>query len=967
MKPTQPQVLIVDSDPKDVRVLLEVLESVGIDVHVRTNGRSALEAFHEIKPDLVLVDSRMQSGSGKRVSAELAQADQGRPIPVILMTADGSGAAGSATALDTGGCASQLQKPLTRQDLLDTLSRFLPKAFLTEAGNPQEPRHAAPTLRPASPGATARPQTGLLEDEKVLGSLLDKVFPTTDSGDLAGAIVQQVRPAARELEKSRSSDTRPKPAPAPPRRPAPAARDAAAPLADLPIDTIDAMLESIFPTSARREPPAGTTGPLQRSASSSSAAVAAPASPPAKQPASQPTSMAGPAATVEEPTGAMPPSAPLEAAPLLVSPAVAAATEPVSAPPSTPAEPAMSADAFETVQSVPPQEPVTAQVEPAAQGAPARAEDAPAIEPVEGTDAMTMEAAPACGTAMPEPAQPAQAALAALAAPTPAPEVLSPAIGPVRSEQDALPAQTLPPKEPIASEAVAPDVAPPPPEPSRELEAAAAAEPAPAASAEVVSTPQLPATGTAGSRSTRIAETAEGAGLERARGSKRDKKARRKTERDEAARTVTKGAQTPSINPAATAPTVTDSPSAAASTAASETAVTPVIPFIPELGKGLEHAYEKPQLTAPRRRTGRVLAAAGIGLAACATAFFVMSRTGVQRAPQGPAPFAPPAANVRIQTGGAPASSVPSPVLTSTPSPEPLPSLPDPRETGRTASAGEPGAIVAPAERQIASPPPPSPSATASSSRAARAAVQAPAPRAGAPSPAQGADPGPASTPPAPVSLAAAHPAAPPAVSGGSASASSTGSGGMADPGSLSGAGSVGHSPATSTAQAAPAAPATDIAQTQMERAASAASEAASPAPAASGEATGEQLARLTTIRTAEGAEPREPVPPAPQGSERANPFATDVVPFASPIPLRHAPPDYPSMAVSMRQTGSVRLLVKVESDGRVTEVRVTGHATPVLDQAAVRAAYGWSYRPAQQNGQPVGTWVEETVEFKLR
>ncbi len=152
-----------------------------------------------------------------------------------------------------------------------------------------------------------------------------------------------------------------------------------------------------------------------------------------------------------------------------------------------------------------------------------------------------------------------------------------------------------------------------------------------------------------------------------------------------------------------------------------------------------------------------------------------------------------------------------------------------------------------------------------------------------------------------------------------------------------------------------------------MERAASAASEAASPAPAAPGEAAGEHPVQLTTIRTAEGAEAHEAVPNAAQGSERGNPFATDVVPFASPTPLRHAPPDYPSVAVSMRQTGSVRLLVKVASDGRVTEVRVTGHATPVLDQAAVGAAYGWSYRPAQQNGQPVATWVEETVEFKLR
>ena len=942
MKPTQPQVLIVDSDPKDVRVLLEVLESVGIDVHVRTNSRSALEAFHEIKPDLVLVDSRMRSGSGKRVSAELAQADQERPIPVILMTGDATGAAGPATALDAGGCASQLQKPLTRQDLLDTLSRFLPTAFLTEAPDPHLPRPAASTMRPATPGGPAQPKAGSPEDEKVLGSVLDKVFPTSDSGDLAGAIVQQVRPGAREPEMSRATETRPKSAPLPPGRSAPVARDASAPLGDLPVDTIDAMLESIFPTGARREPPAGSAGTVQRSASPSSAAVPTAPPPVADQPASPPVAIASPAVTVEEPASVTPPSRSLEAGPLQGAPDVTAPTEPASAPLRTPATPALSADASETILSTRLQEPVTAHVATAT---------APAMEPLAGAGEMTIDSAPAEGTAPPEPAQ---------AAPTPASVTVSPVIAPVRSGHDEPPAQPLLPKGPIASEDTVPDVAVPPREPSRDIDATAATEHAPPAAAEAAPAPELPALGTTSSEPARIAETGEKASLGGARGSKRDKKARKRAERDEAMRIGARGAQPPSSIPAAAPPSVMEAPSAAAS----EAAVTTTIPFTPDLGKELEQACEKPRLTAPRRRTGRILAAAGIGLAACAAAFFVLSRTGVQRTPQSPAPFPSPAADLRRQTGSAPGSSVASGSLTVTPSRESLPSLPAPRDTGRTAPSGEPGDVAAPAEHSIALPPPPSPPTTASPSRTARAAVQAPAPHAGTLLPAQDSVPGLASIPTAPVSRAAVHQAGPPAASGESATAPATGAGPVAEPGSLSGAGTVGHLPGSSTA---PTAPSTDIAQTQMERAASAASEAASPAPAAPGEAAGEHPVQLTTIRTAEGAEAHEAMPNAAQGSERGNPFATDVVPFASPTPLRHAPPDYPSVAVSMRQTGSVRLLVKVASDGRVTEVRVTGHATPVLDQAAVGAAYGWSYRPAQQNGQPVATWVEETVEFKLR
>lgn len=68
-----------------------------------------------------------------------------------------------------------------------------------------------------------------------------------------------------------------------------------------------------------------------------------------------------------------------------------------------------------------------------------------------------------------------------------------------------------------------------------------------------------------------------------------------------------------------------------------------------------------------------------------------------------------------------------------------------------------------------------------------------------------------------------------------------------------------------------------------------------------------------------------------------------------------------------MRTTGSVGLLVKVEADGHVSEVKVVRPAAPALNAAAVAAAQRWTYKPAHRGEDPVATWIEETVVFRLK
>ncbi|HXF82769.1 MAG TPA: energy transducer TonB [bacterium] len=73
-----------------------------------------------------------------------------------------------------------------------------------------------------------------------------------------------------------------------------------------------------------------------------------------------------------------------------------------------------------------------------------------------------------------------------------------------------------------------------------------------------------------------------------------------------------------------------------------------------------------------------------------------------------------------------------------------------------------------------------------------------------------------------------------------------------------------------------------------------------------------------------------------------------------------------PEIRLSAAQ-GRVVLKVLVRTDGTVAEVHIemsSGHAA--LDDAALRAAYGWRFEPAARDGQPIEAWVLIPVRFLI-
>ena len=107
-------VLIVDDTPENIDVLSSVLEGMGCELVIATNGPRALELAARRKPDLILLDVMMPGMDGfevcRRLKADMALAE----IPVIFCTARTDDIS---TGFGVGG-ADYITKPINADEVL---------------------------------------------------------------------------------------------------------------------------------------------------------------------------------------------------------------------------------------------------------------------------------------------------------------------------------------------------------------------------------------------------------------------------------------------------------------------------------------------------------------------------------------------------------------------------------------------------------------------------------------------------------------------------------------------------------------------------------------------------------------------------------------------------------------------------------------------------------------------------------
>lgn len=128
----QPATILVADDDDIVQETLEnLLRGRGYRVEVAQDGQQALEKFHELKPDICILDIDMPRLSGLEVCKSIKDNPDTQLTPVIIMTGF-SPEQEKIRALESG-CDDFLTKPIQSAELLARIKSLVHLKSLTDA------------------------------------------------------------------------------------------------------------------------------------------------------------------------------------------------------------------------------------------------------------------------------------------------------------------------------------------------------------------------------------------------------------------------------------------------------------------------------------------------------------------------------------------------------------------------------------------------------------------------------------------------------------------------------------------------------------------------------------------------------------------------------------------------------------------------------------------------------------------
>jgi two-component system cell cycle response regulator DivK len=117
------RVLIVEDNELNMKLFHDLVEACGHDTLETRDGIEALKLARLHRPDLILMDIQLPEVSGLEVTRWLKEDDDLRAIPVVAVTAFAM--KGDEEKIRSGGCEAYIAKPISVNNFIETIGRFL--------------------------------------------------------------------------------------------------------------------------------------------------------------------------------------------------------------------------------------------------------------------------------------------------------------------------------------------------------------------------------------------------------------------------------------------------------------------------------------------------------------------------------------------------------------------------------------------------------------------------------------------------------------------------------------------------------------------------------------------------------------------------------------------------------------------------------------------------------------------------
>jgi len=117
------KILIVEDDPRSLKVIQMTLRPYGYSLLEATDGEEALKVARSDKPDLIIMDLRLPKVSGLEVTRQLRQMSDFSHIAIIAITAYAM--KGDKEKAISAGCDAYLAKPINTRELPRLITEML--------------------------------------------------------------------------------------------------------------------------------------------------------------------------------------------------------------------------------------------------------------------------------------------------------------------------------------------------------------------------------------------------------------------------------------------------------------------------------------------------------------------------------------------------------------------------------------------------------------------------------------------------------------------------------------------------------------------------------------------------------------------------------------------------------------------------------------------------------------------------